>query len=272
MPERDAASAREREVWDRLDRVCDPELDEPITDMGFVEDVKVTGADVDVSFRLPTYWCSPNFAFLMAEGVRREAVALPWSERVRVHLEDHLCSDEMNAAVNAGRTFSDAFALREDGGDLDEVKEKFDRKAFLRRQETVLTGLRTLGWAPADLASLKLADFCSLALDEDAGSHRDRYVEKLVARGLAIEPDDPAFPDLDGIPLTEAGFADRMSALRMIRINMEFSGALCRGLKQARYKEVVEVDGEPTLVDFILDRVPPRADSAQPADTSPANQ
>jgi hypothetical protein len=39
---------------------------------------------------------------------------------------------------------------------------------------------------------------------------------------------------------------------------MEFGGALCRGLKESRYKEVVQVDGEPTLVDFLLERVPPR--------------
>ena len=35
--------------------------------------------------------------------------------------------------------------------------------------------------------------------------------------------------------------------------------ALCRGLKQARYKELDVIDGEPTLVDFILDRVPERS-------------
>ena len=37
---------------------------------------------------------------------------------------------------------------------------------------------------------------------------------------------------------------------------MEFGGALCRGLKQSRYKEDVSGGGQPTLVDFILDRVP----------------
>jgi hypothetical protein len=44
--------------------------------------------------------------------------------------------------------------------------------------------------------------------------------------------------------------------LRSVRINMEFNGALCRGLKHTRYKEMDMVDGEPTLVDFIIGRVP----------------
>ena len=66
----------------------DPELDEPVTDMGFVEAVSVTGraaGAVQVSFRLPTYWCSPNFAFLMADDIKRAGRgsalgrARPWS-------------------------------------------------------------------------------------------------------------------------------------------------------------------------------------------------
>ena len=47
--------------------------------------------------------------------------------------------------------------------------------------------------------------------------------------------------------------------------DMEFNGALCRGLKTTRYKELDVIDGEPTLVDFMLDRVPQRACSGRPA-------
>jgi hypothetical protein len=50
--------------------------------------------------------------------------------------------------------------------------------------------------------------------------------------------------------------ATYLGDLKSVRINMEFNGALCRGLKSTRYKEAEFVDGEPTLVDFILDRVP----------------
>ena len=54
------------QVWARLDLVMDPELDEPVTDMGFIEAVSITGRhgrqfqQVEISFRLPTYWCSPE--------------------------------------------------------------------------------------------------------------------------------------------------------------------------------------------------------------------
>ena len=69
-PEREIEARRLGEIWARLDEVPDPELDEPITAMGFVELVTLGEGDrVEVDFRLPTYWCSPNFAFLMAEGI-----------------------------------------------------------------------------------------------------------------------------------------------------------------------------------------------------------
>ena len=41
-----------------------------------------------------------------------------------------------------------------------------------------------------------------------------------------------------------------MGLLRSVRINMEFSGSLCRGLKQSRYKEADLSGAVPVLVDF----------------------
>jgi metal-sulfur cluster biosynthetic enzyme len=260
MQDRRTLTAQERDVWTRLDRVNDPELDEPLTDLGFIEAVSVRdGGDVLVCFRLPTYWCSPNFAFLMAEGIRDEVGALPWVTRVGVRLEDHMCADEMNDAVNQGRTFAEALALRPDLGDLTEVREKFDGKAFQRRQEAVLLGLKRAGFKPADVASMTLGKLDLVGFDDpEAARQLPRYREVLVRRGLATAPDDHAFPDLEGTPLTAESHSERMGTLRGVRINMEFGSALCRGLKETRYKEVAQVDGEPTLVDFLLERVPAR--------------
>jgi metal-sulfur cluster biosynthetic enzyme len=259
QPPADAA-ARVAAVWARLELVDDPELDEPITAMGFVEAVGAApDGEVEVAFRLPTYWCSPGFAFLMAEGIRREVLALPWVARIRVRLEEHLSAGEMNAAVNAGRSFAEAFALRADGGDLAELRETFERKALQRRQEAVLRDLRASGLAPAELAAMTLGRLDRNApADPEALRRWHRYRSLLVARGLARRPDDHAFPDPDGAPLTAAGYGERMARLRAVRINMEFGGALCRGLMAQRRQQVQEEagDGEPTLADFIHGHVP----------------
>lgn len=42
---------READVWRVLERVTDPELDEPITEMGFVEACDVTAGEVLVADR-----------------------------------------------------------------------------------------------------------------------------------------------------------------------------------------------------------------------------
>ena len=48
-----------------LDAVIDPELDEPITDLGFVTEAVVVEGVAAVRLRLPTYFCAANFAYLM---------------------------------------------------------------------------------------------------------------------------------------------------------------------------------------------------------------
>lgn len=262
-----STSPLESEIWDRLGRVMDPELDEPITDMGFVEKVSISDQKiVTVAFRLPTYWCSPNFAFLMAQGIRREVEELSWVTRVLVRLEDHLSADEMNAAVNDGRSFSAVFAELSNGENLDEIRDKFDGKAFQRRQEVVLKALLNAGHAIASIVALSLSEFQKIGFD-DAEERRQkiRYTDLLLAKGLAVLSDDLALVTYEAEPLSVQGFADYLGLLRSVRINMEFNGALCRGLKNSRYKEVQTVDGEPTLVDFILDRVP----KPQPIDAPP---
>lgn len=242
------------EVWACLDRVMDPELDEPITDMGFVERVSVDNmAEVTVMFRLPTYWCSPNFAFLMAQGIKREVDALPWVRGSNVRLEDHMGAEDMNAAVNAGGSFADAFAELRDGEDLDALREKFDRKAFQRRQEVVIKALISEGQPVEDILTTPLGALLEFTFDDaEAMRQTGRYLDLLQSKRLATKPDDLAFPTYEGIAITEHGFKTYMDLLRSVRINMEFSGSLCRGLKRSRYKEADLSGSEPTLVDFII--------------------
>lgn len=254
--------SREAEVWRVLARVADPELDEPVTEMGFVEAIEIDGSDVTVQFRLPTFWCSPNFAFLMAEGIVRELAALPWVARGSVRLEDHMYAAEVNAAANGGASFSEAFAALCDGDDLGALRAKFDEKAFQRRQESVLLRLRALGWSDAAIVAMTLRQLDAIDFEDgEAHAQRPRYREALVRRGLARWPGDLAFRNWGGEPLAVEGFRDYLGRLRQVRLNMEFGGALCRGLAGSRYKETACIDGEPTLVDFIHGRVPARADA-----------
>ncbi len=257
--------AQARDVWRRLSAVTDPELDEPITDMGFVERLDiVAGSEVEIDFRLPTYWCSPNFAFLMADGIRRAALSLPWVRRATVRLQDHCFADQVNAGVNGAQDFEAIFAEMSDGSSLGEVREKFREKAFQRRQEAVLLGLRAVGMTPGRITAMTLQDFDSIGLlrAPEAAAQKPRYREILIEEGLACLPDDPVFVTWQRERIAASALADHMTTLRAVRINMEFNGALCRGLQAARYKEVDLSSGEPELIDFILGRVPPAGQHA----------
>ena len=54
-------------IRERLAQVLDPELDEPILDLGFVRGLRLRSGHAEIALRLPTSWCAVNFAFLMAE-------------------------------------------------------------------------------------------------------------------------------------------------------------------------------------------------------------
>lgn len=254
----------EVEVWECLERVNDPELDEPLTDMGFIERVEVIdGQWVEVGFRLPTYWCSPNFAFLMAFGIKAEVDTLRWAHGVRVELSDHCFGDEVNEGVNSGRAFKDVFAQYCDGADLEAVSETFMAKAFDRRQEAVLLALKERGFSAERIVSMTLGAFDHVAFTtEEAIKQKPRYRDLLLARGLAGHSDDLAFPTWDGERISAFALSAHLERLRGVRINMEFNGAMCRGLASTRYKEVQIGPDGPTLVDFIAGRVPPREDAA----------
>jgi metal-sulfur cluster biosynthetic enzyme len=215
----------EDEVWARLDRVTDPELDEPVTSLGFVTSVAVQGDHVHVGFRLPTYWCAANFAFLMADDIRREVLALPWVHGVTVELGEHMYAETINAGLRESRSFRETFGV-DASEDLAELRRTFARKSFQRRQEQLLQGLLGVGYAI------------------------ERYLQR---RGEAGEFDaaSPAFVDEAGRPLSAAALGGHLRRLRSVTVNMEFNGALCRGLLAARFGEEQPEDQGAELRHFV---------------------
>ena len=103
--------------------------------------------DVDVRLRLPTPQCAPNFAFLMAADARSAVRRLPEVREVTVVLEDHYTGEEINEAVGARRGVRGGVPRRDGRGDLDALRELFQRKALLARQARVCQALLAAGRA-----------------------------------------------------------------------------------------------------------------------------
>jgi metal-sulfur cluster biosynthetic enzyme len=239
------------EVLARLAQVSDPELDEPVTELGFVTGVAIDANDrVEVGFRLPTYWCAANFAFLMADDMRRAVLALPWVRGVSVALGEHMYAETINRAMAGGLSFQMAFAEEADG-DLEAVRRNFALKAFQRRQLAVLDHLLAAGEPPAALLSRDIAGLLALPLDAEGRRLTRRYLERRDVAGPA-GPEQPAFVDAAGRPVPPERLAAHRRALRGVAVNVEFNGSLCRSLLAARFDEAEPVrDREPTLRDFV---------------------
>src|SRR2546428_1665771 len=107
-----------------LSTVTDPELDEPITDLGFVKDLSVSEeGEVSLDLVTSTFWCSPNFVYLMLEEARDVVCRIPGITGVRVQLEGHHDSNRINGGVNSGQSFSECYASGANGhlGEVESV-------------------------------------------------------------------------------------------------------------------------------------------------------
>jgi metal-sulfur cluster biosynthetic enzyme len=258
---------REAEVRARLASVSDPELDEPVTDLGFVTRIAVSpGGQVEIGFRLPTYWCAANFAFMMAEDMRAAAAALPWVSAVRVVLDEHMYAETVNRAMAEGLSFREAFGPEADD-DLAEIRSIFAVKSFQRRLLSLIEHLRAENIGTERLVALTLDQLSLLPLGCKGVWLRARYLEKRAIAGPA-GGDDPAFITHEGAALTWTMLPSYLRDCRRVAINGEFNGALCRGLLVARYGEescaaagmteagadssgVIRPLPEPTLHDFL---------------------
>jgi metal-sulfur cluster biosynthetic enzyme len=240
------AAEREAEVRQALDHVTDPELDEPVTDLRFIEHMSVDpDGTVSIGFRLPTYWCAANFAYLMAADMERAVAALPWVHRVNVTLGEHMYADTINHGLANRLSFQAAFG-NEASAELDELRRTFLVKAFQRRQEALLRHLIQRGHQPV---AMRLTDLQSLPLDEQGARLRSRYLDR---RDICASPGEPrAFVDANGNAIQD--LSAYLRNLERVSINAEFNGALCRGLLAARFNET----DEPSLLDFA--RMSPRA-------------
>ena len=115
----------------------DPELDEPITTLGFVASCTVSAdGQAQVRLRLPTYFCAPNFAFLMVADAYDAVTASRASPSAEVILDDHFASDAINAGVAARAGFVASFD-GEAADELDDLRATFLRKAVLAGTDLV---------------------------------------------------------------------------------------------------------------------------------------
>jgi metal-sulfur cluster biosynthetic enzyme len=212
-----------------LATVRDPELDQPITTLGFVASCTISpDGQAQVRLRLPTYFCAPNFAFLMVADAYDAVTAVPGVDGVEVVLDDHFASDAINAGVAARAGFVRSF----DGeavDELDELRATFLRKAVLAGTDQVCRPLVAGGLTPADLAALTLGDV-------PGSGELDRLRRRRADLGLPADNEAPLLLDpATGQRIGEASVPLHLRKARVTQAGIDANTSMCTGMLKARY-------------------------------------
>ncbi len=218
----------EARVLGALSDVRDPELDEPITELGFVSDLEIVDEAVSIRLRLPTYFCAPNFAYLMVADAREAILSVPDVRRANVILDDHYASGQINGGVNEGQGFDGAFPGETEGPELEELRATFRRKSFVSRQEGLCRALLAQGSTPEGLATMTLGE-----VPPSAGL--GEYLERRSELGLDVSPTAPLLVDPDGRRVPEEAVVQHLRFAKTVRVSIEGNAGLCRGLLETRY-------------------------------------
>lgn len=212
-----------------LATVRDPELDEPITTLGFVASCVVSReGHAVVRLRLPTYFCAPNFAYLMVADAYDAVIAVPRVQSAEVILEDHFASDHINAGVAAQAGFVKSF----DGeavAELGDLRAQFLRKAVMAGTDQVCRPLLAAGVTPPELLALTLD---AVPATRELGRLRQRRAEL----GLAAGDDAPLLIDPQtGARVESAAVALHLRKARVTRAGIEANTSICTGMLSQRY-------------------------------------
>ncbi|HKS47536.1 MAG TPA: iron-sulfur cluster assembly protein [Amycolatopsis sp.] len=220
----------EADVLSALATVLDPELDQPVTELGFVRSVTIDDHSVEVHLRLPTAFCAPNFAYLMVSDAYDALAGVPDVGRVRVLLDDHHDSDKINTGTAAGLGYVGTFGSEAEDS-LDELRRSFQRKAHLAAMERCCRSLLASGaWTLEELPLLELFDLPENSL-------KAALLRRRGALGLPNHSHARVMVDHDGDPIAKPDVALRLRLATATRISIEGNAHFCRGLLATRYAD-----------------------------------
>jgi len=222
-------TATEAAVWAALDEVRDPELDEPITALGFVAscDVDVAGA-VSVRLRVPTYFCAPNFVFMMVADARDAVGRVPAVTKVHVAVDGHFAEDRINEGTAEQQSFVETFGELA-AGELDRLRAEFLRKAVLAATDRVCHALLAAGYTTTQLTTMTISDLAD-------GVDVRRLCDRRVQLGIPADGQAPLLIDpASGARVADDAVTMHLHRARLTRISIETNGEICRGLLHERY-------------------------------------
>src|SRR5207248_10721044 len=91
-------------VEKELEKVGDPELGHPITEMHLVDEINIQeNGEIFIKYHLTAPFCPPIFAEDIGMNIRNLTSKLEGVKKVTVILHGHALANEINQRVNPGR-------------------------------------------------------------------------------------------------------------------------------------------------------------------------
>jgi metal-sulfur cluster biosynthetic enzyme len=219
-------------VWEALRTVRDPELDTDVVSLDFVGSCSVSDDGVaHVSLRLPTYFCAPNFAFLMVADAWDAVSQVPGLRDVDVELIDHFASDAINAGVAARAGFVSSMAGSEVGEAVDELHElrrNFTERALMAGTDLVVRPLMAAGATPEQVVAMTLGDV-------PASADLRRLRERRRELDIPADDDAPLVVDPVGQTVGLEALPLHLRKARSYQVGVDANTSICRGQLAARY-------------------------------------
>lgn len=93
------------EVTRELDKVVDPEIGLPITEMHLVDEITIKDdGELFIRYHLTAPFCPPIFAEDIGMNIKQNTLKLEGVKKVTVVLHGHALAKEINERVNPGYT------------------------------------------------------------------------------------------------------------------------------------------------------------------------
>ncbi|MBC7327242.1 DUF59 domain-containing protein [bacterium] len=89
-------SEKEKQIFEALKDVADPELGFPIVEAGLIDEVKVEGEKATITYHLTAPFCPPPFALYIGKQIKEKALSVEGIKEVEVTLRGHIMEDDIN--------------------------------------------------------------------------------------------------------------------------------------------------------------------------------
>lgn len=212
-----------------LRTVIDPELDRSVQELGFARAVVAPEGNVTIELRLPTYWCAPNFVFMMAQDARDAVAAVPGVRSVRIELPDHFATEEITDGVARRRPFDEAFPELSDGSGLYPLRRMFWAKGFMVWQGRLAQRLLAAGRSVEELATMRLGEV------DHSDPDLPGYMARRARLSISTAPTAPLIVYPNGQPVDRARLMSYLDRCRLVAVSLSANAELCQRLHATRF-------------------------------------